>query len=133
MVSGFLVITVSHPTFCCVGVGFWLRWGWAMTIGATYYCFAYSFFFNIAVCSFSSFARNATKSASSFLTCSCCFTSSLSSSATTLAEEWFKYRKDLQRSPLLEGADTLTVNTSFMLPATCCFHSYSNLKKYVSM
>ena len=23
--------TVSHPTFCCVGVGLWLRWGWAVT------------------------------------------------------------------------------------------------------
>ena len=31
-VGGFLVITVSHPTFCCVGVGLWLRWGWAVTI-----------------------------------------------------------------------------------------------------
>ena len=30
--GGFLVITVSHPTFCCVGVGLWLRWGWAVTI-----------------------------------------------------------------------------------------------------
>ena len=30
-VGGFLVITVSHPTFCCVGVGLWLRWGWAVT------------------------------------------------------------------------------------------------------
>ena len=29
-VGGFLVITVSHPTFCCVWVG--LRWGWAVTI-----------------------------------------------------------------------------------------------------
>ena len=29
--GGFLVITVSHPTFCCVGVGLWLRWGWAVT------------------------------------------------------------------------------------------------------
>ena len=25
--GGFLVITVSHPTFCCVGVGLWLRLG----------------------------------------------------------------------------------------------------------
>ena len=24
-------ITVSHPTFCCVGVRLWLRWGWAVT------------------------------------------------------------------------------------------------------
>ena len=24
--------TVSHPIFCCVGVGLWLRWGWAVTI-----------------------------------------------------------------------------------------------------
>ena len=30
--GGFLVITVSHPTFCCVGVGLWLRLGWAVTI-----------------------------------------------------------------------------------------------------
>ena len=30
--GGFLVITVSHPTFCCVGVGLWLRWDWAVTI-----------------------------------------------------------------------------------------------------
>ena len=30
--GGFLVITVSHPTFCCVGVGLWLRWVWAVTI-----------------------------------------------------------------------------------------------------
>ena len=30
--DGFLVITVSHPTFCCVGVGLWLSWGWAVTI-----------------------------------------------------------------------------------------------------
>ena len=29
--GGFLVITVSHPTFCCVGVGLRLRWGWAVT------------------------------------------------------------------------------------------------------
>ena len=27
----FLVITVSHPTFCCVGVRLWSRWGWAVT------------------------------------------------------------------------------------------------------
>ena len=26
------MITVSHPTFCCVGVGLWLRLGWAVTI-----------------------------------------------------------------------------------------------------
>ena len=25
--GGFLVITVSHPTFCDVGVGLWLRLG----------------------------------------------------------------------------------------------------------
>ena len=25
------MITVSHPTFCCVGVGLWLRWGWVVT------------------------------------------------------------------------------------------------------
>ena len=29
--GGFSVITMSHPTFCCVGVGLWLRWGWAVT------------------------------------------------------------------------------------------------------
>ena len=34
--GGFLVITVSHPTFCCVGVGLWLRWGWAVTIVCIY-------------------------------------------------------------------------------------------------
>ena len=117
--GGFLVITVSHPTFCCVGVGLWLRWGWAMTIGATYYCFAYSFFFKIAVCSFSSFARNATKSALSFLACSCCSSISLSSSATTIAEEWLKYIKDLQLVPL-EGANTLTL----ILPLCCLLFSY---------
>ena len=32
MWGGVLVITVSHPTFCCVGVRLWLRWGWAVTI-----------------------------------------------------------------------------------------------------
>ena len=30
--GSFLVITVSHPTFCCVGIGLLLRWGWAVTI-----------------------------------------------------------------------------------------------------
>ena len=34
MWDGFLVITVSYPTFCCVGFGLWLRWGWAVTIFA---------------------------------------------------------------------------------------------------
>ena len=32
----FFVITISHPTFCCVGLGLWLRWGWAVTIGHDY-------------------------------------------------------------------------------------------------
>ena len=37
-VGGFLVITVSHPTFCCVGVGLWLRWGWAVTKMSSFCC-----------------------------------------------------------------------------------------------
>ena len=33
------MITVPHPTFCCVvlGLGLWLRWGWAVTIA--FICF----------------------------------------------------------------------------------------------